>query len=111
MNTDERLHTFCSNPDTVNNDLLLGDKQSLMQTPESSELIMDNDYYVNTHYYVQNKLNNEIKHNSINISTSYWNNVFESIKLVNSYWTKISNIGIDNSSVIFQKEHTILNLQ
>jgi hypothetical protein len=63
------------------------------------------------HYYVQNKLNDELKYNSINILTSYWNNIFESIKLLNRYWSKIFNIGIDSSPVTFQKEHTILNLK
>ena len=44
------------------------------------------------HYYVQNKLNDELKYNSINLSTSYWNNIFESIKLINRYWSKIFKI-------------------
>ena len=93
MNTDERIHAYCRNPDTVNDiniDIYLEDKQ--MQRPESSQLIMDED-----HYPIQNQLNDEIKYNSINISTSYWNNMFESIKLINRYWSKIFNIGINSS--------------
>jgi hypothetical protein len=94
MNTDERIHAYCRNLHTVNNDLLLG-KQKLMPRP-----IMDDDYYVN----IQNQLNDEIKSSSISLSTSYWNNIFESIKLLNSYWSKIFNIGIDNSLLAFQKD-------
>jgi len=97
MNTDERIHAYCRNPDSVNDiniDIYLEDKQ--MQRPESSQLIMDED-----HYHIQNQLNDEIKYNSINISTSYWNNMFESIKLINRYWSKIFNIGINSSPVVY----------
>jgi len=93
MNTDERIHAYCRNLDTVNDiniDIYLEDKQ--MQ----SQLIMDED-----HYHIQNQLNDEIKYNSINISTSYWNNMFESIKLINRYWSKIFNIGINSSPVVY----------
>ena len=85
MNTDERVHAYCRNHDIVNNDLLL-EKQKLMP-----RLIMKDDYYVNIHY-IQNQLNDEIKSSSINLSTSYWNNIFESIKLINRFWNKIFNI-------------------
>ena len=97
MITDERFHAYCQNPDIINNDLK--DKQKLLQRPQSSQLIMDDD-----HYHIQNQLNDEIKYNSINLSTSYWNNMFESIKLLNRYWSKIFNIGIDNSPLAFQKD-------
>ena len=103
MNTDERIHAYCRNPDTIN---YLEDKQKLIQRPQSSHLIMDDD-----HYYVQNKLNDELKYNSINLSTSYWNNIFESIKLLNRYWSKIFNIGIDNSPLVFQKDRLYLYLK
>ena len=104
MNTDERFHAYCQNPDTVN---YLEDKQKLIQRPQqSSQSIMDGD-----HYHIQNQLNDEIKYNSINLSTSYWNNIFESIKLLNRYWSKIFNIGIDNSPLAFQKDRTILYLK
>ena len=105
MNTDERIHAYCRNADTVNDiniDIYLEDKQ--MQRPESSQLIMDED-----HYHIQNQLNDEIKYNSINISTSYWNNMFESIKLINRYWSKIFNIGINSSPVVYnEQDRTIL---
>ena len=108
MNTDERIHAYCQNPDTVNDiniDIYLEDKQ--MQRPESSQLIMDED-----HYHIQNQLNDEIKYNSINISTSYWNNMFESIKLINRYWSKIFNIGINSSPVVYdEQDRTILYLK
>ena len=97
MITDERFHAYCQNPDIINNDLK--DKQKLLQRPQSSQLIMDDD-----HYHIQNQFNDEIKYNSINLSTSYWNNIFESIKLLNRYWSKIFNIGIDNSPLVFQKD-------
>lgn len=96
-NTDERIHVNCRSVDTVNNKgIRLEDAHRLMQEPESSQSIMD-DYNLNTHYHIQNQLNDEIKYKSINLSTSYWDNVFESIKLVNRYWIKIFNIGINNS--------------
>jgi hypothetical protein len=108
MNTDERIHAYCRNPDTVNDiniDIYLEDKQ--MQRPETSQLIMDED-----HYHIQNQLNDEIKYNSINISTSYWNNMFESIKLINRYWSKIFNIGINSSLVVYnEQDRTILYLK
>jgi hypothetical protein len=108
MNTDERIHAYCRNPDSVNDiniDIYLEDKQ--MQRPESSQLIMDED-----HYHIQNQLNDEIKYNSINISTSYWNNMFESIKLINRYWSKIFNIGINSSPVVYnEQDRTILYLK
>jgi hypothetical protein len=88
MNTDERIHAYCRNLNATNNDL-----------PVEHKPIMDDDHYVNS----QNHLNDEIKYNSINLSTSYWNNIFESIKLVNRFWTAILNIGIDSSPIIFQK--------
>lgn len=102
MITDERIHAYCRNPDaanTINTDVLLEDKQKITQRPESSQLIMDDDYYVNTHYSIQNQFSDEIKYNSIYLSTSYWNNVFDSIKLVHRYWIKIFGIGIDNAFV------------
>jgi hypothetical protein len=97
MITGERIHSYCQNVDTANyisNDMRLNDTQIVMQRP------IIEDQYANTHYYVQNQLNDEIKNNSIILSTSYWNNVFESIKLVNRYWSKIFNIGINNSSIV-----------
>ena len=103
MNTDERIHAYCRNPDTVNDiniDVYLEDKQ--IQRPESSQLIMDED-----HYHIQNQFNDEIKYNSINISTSYWNNMFESIKLINRYWSKIFNIGINSSPELTRSYYVI----
>ena len=100
MNTDERIHVYCRNTDTVNNDGTFLGCNKLVEKPNSSHFIMDNNY-ANTQRYIQNQINDEIKCNSINLSTSYWNNVFESIKMVNSYWTKIFSININNSSIVY----------
>lgn len=48
MNTDERFHGICRNVDTVNSAVRSEDKQRLMRKPESSQLIMDDDYYATT---------------------------------------------------------------
>ncbi len=100
MNTDERIHAYCRNVDTVNNNgIYLEDTQKLMEKPKSSQLIMT-DYYIKSNYYIQNQLNDEIKYSSIKLSTSYWFNVFESIKSVNRYWTKIFSTGINNPPIV-----------
>ena len=99
MNTDERIHTNCRDLDTVNNIVISDNKWTQRPTIDV--------YYINT----QDQLNEEIKCNSINISTSYWNNIFESIKLINRYWSKMFSIGIDSPSVAFQKDRTILYLK
>lgn len=99
MNTDERIHANCRDLDTVNNIVISDNKWTQRPTIDV--------YYINT----QNQLNEEIKYNSINISTSYWNNIFESIKLINRYWSKMFSIGIDSPSVAYQKDRTILHLK
>jgi hypothetical protein len=76
----------------------LQDTQKLIGKPISSQLAMNNNY-INTHYYMQNQLNDKIKDSSIKLSTSYWDSIFESIKLVNSYWSKIFNISNSSSSI------------
>ena len=58
-----------------------------------------NNNYVDTHYNLQNQLNDELKQNSIKLSTSYWSNIFECIKLINRYWTRVFNIGNTNTSI------------
>ena len=106
-NTDERIHVYCQNTDVINNfnssSARIENKQNLIATTKSSQLILDNDHYANTHYYIQNQLNDEIKYNSINLSRSYWDNIFEWTKLVNRYWSKIFNIGIVNSTILYLK--------
>jgi hypothetical protein len=99
MNTDERIHAYCRDLDTVNNIVISDNKWTQRPTIDV--------YYINT----QDQLNEEIKYNSINISTSYWNNIFESIKLINRYWSKMFSIGIDSPPVAFQKDRTILYLK
>ena len=90
MNTIERTHANCYDiiaPDTNNsNNLYLQDSQKLMEKP-----VVTNNNYINTHFYMQNQLNDEIKDNSIKLSTSYWNNMFDAIKSVNTYWNRTFN--------------------
>jgi hypothetical protein len=57
-----------------------------------------NSGYLNYYYNLQNQLNDEIKHNSIRLSSSFWFNIFEPIKLINRYWNKIFNIGNSGTS-------------
>ena len=100
MDTIERIHTNCHNASTLgdNNNIYLQDPQELMEEPTSS-LLVTNDNYVNTHYYLQNQLNDKMKDNSINLLISYWNSMFETMKLVNTYWSRIFNVGNSSSSI------------
>lgn len=93
MNTVERIHTYCSNASSRNNDynVYLQDIQKLMEEPKSSQLGINNDY-VSTHFFIQNQFNDNIKDSSIKLSTSYWFNIFESIKIVNRFWSRIFGI-------------------
>ena len=93
--TDERIHAYCHIASIhQNNNGIRLDTQQLMEEPKSYQLLVDN-----TQYYIQDQLNDEIKYNSINLSTSYLNSMFESIKLVNRYWSRIFNIGNSSSSI------------
>ena len=94
MNTVERIHAYCYNVSTLSYDdnIYLQDTQKLIEEPISSQLVINNNY-INTHYYMQNQLNDKIKDSSIKLSTSYWDSIFESIRLVNRYWRGIFNIG------------------
>lgn len=96
MNTIERIHAYCHIAPTLsdNNNVYLQDSKYLMEEP-----IVVNDGYINTPYYIQNQLNDEIKNNSINLFSSYWNNLFESMNLVYRYWSMIFNIGNSNSFI------------
>jgi hypothetical protein len=85
MNTVERIHAYCRNFGGI----YVEDKQRL--TVNSSQLIMDD-----SNYYKQNQLNDELKYSLIKLSTSYWFNLFECIKVVNRYCRKIFNLGIDS---------------
>jgi hypothetical protein len=100
MNTVERIHAYCHNASTLryDEDIYLQDTQKLIEEPISSQLVINNNY-INTHYYMQNQLNEKIKDSSINISTSYWNSIFESMKLINRYWSKIFDISNSSSSI------------
>lgn len=76
MYTDERIHAYCRNASirNINNGIYLKDTQKSMEEPKSYPLLIDN-----TQYYIQNQLNDEIKYNSISLSISYWDSIFESI--------------------------------
>jgi hypothetical protein len=97
MNTIERIHAYCHSAPTRsdNNNVYLQNLQHLIEEP-----IVVNDNYINTHYYIQNQLNDKIKNNSINLFSSYWNNLFESMKLVNKYWMRIFNINNSSSFIV-----------
>ena len=98
MNTVERIHAYCHSASTLSYDdnIYLQDTQELIEEPISSQLRINNNY-INTH--MQNQLNDKIKDSSIKLSTSYWDSIFESIKLVNRYWIDIFNIGNSRSSI------------
>jgi hypothetical protein len=100
MITDERIHAFCQNADIVNTRTDRNqDLQELLLEPNSVQTIT-NSGYLNNYCNLQNQLNDEIKHNSIRLTSSFWFNTFESIKLINRYWNKIFNIG--NSGTNFR---------
>ena len=90
MNTDERIHTYCRNIDTVNSN----DARLMVET-KSSQLIM-NDHNLDSNYYKQIQLSEEMKYSLIKLSSLYWFNLFECIKVVNKYCRKIFNLGIDS---------------
>jgi hypothetical protein len=93
MYTDERIHTYCRITRIQNNNNI----RKLVQIPNSSQIVLNDDLYFNNHTYIQNHLSDEIKYNSINLLTSYWDSIFESIKLVNRYWRRIFCIGNSSS--------------
>ena len=90
MYTDERIHTYCRSTRIQNNH----DIRKLVQLPNSSQIVLNDRYD-----YIQNQLNDGIKHNSINLSTSFLDIIFESIKLLNRYWIRIFSIGNSRSSI------------
>ena len=90
MNTDERIHIYCRNAGIQNNN----DIRKLMPIPNSSQIVLNDRYD-----YIQNQLNDELKYNSINLSTSFLDIIFESIRLVNRYWSRIFNIDSSGSSI------------
>ena len=88
MYTDERIHTYCRSTRIQNN----YDIRKLVQIPNTSQIVLNDRYS-----YIHNQLSDEIKYNSLDLLTSYWDSIFESIKLVNRYWRRIFNIGISSS--------------
>ena len=92
MNTIERIHINCYNTRTPS--VKDQNSQEKMEEP----IVMNNNY-INTRFHIQNQFNDKIKDNSIELSTSYWNNMFEAIKLVNIYWNRIFSIGNPSQSI------------
>jgi hypothetical protein len=85
MYTDERIHAYCRhNPRIQSNNSI----QKLVQISNSSQIVLNDHPDAN----MQNQLNEEIKYNLITLFTSYWDSMFDSIKLVNTYWKRIFNI-------------------
>jgi uncharacterized Zn finger protein (UPF0148 family) len=101
MYTDERIHIYCRSVSTLNynNHTYLEDTRKPAQIPNSSQIILNNDRYVNNHNSIEYYFNDEIKYNLINLLISYWDSIFESIKLVNRFWRKIFNIGIHSQNM------------
>lgn len=95
MITDERIHSYCRNANIINGN---NSVQQLMGGLNYPQITINNNY-INTHYHLQNQLNDELKHNSIKLSTSYWSNIFEYIKLINRHWIRIFYIGNTNTSI------------
>jgi hypothetical protein len=61
MNTDERIHIYCRNFGTeynINRDAGF-DKQMLLSSPNSAQIVLDDNKYFNTHYFIQNQLNDD----------------------------------------------------
>jgi hypothetical protein len=77
MYTDERIHAYCRSAGIQNNNDIL----KPIQLPNSSQVVLND--------FVRNQLNDEI----INLFTSYWEGMFDSIKLTNRYWRRKFNIG------------------
>jgi hypothetical protein len=90
--TDERIHIYCQDIDTINNNnLYLLDTYKLIKESESSQV------NINGYIKTQKQLNDDLKLSSINLSSSYLNLIFDFIKTYNKYWTKILSISIYSS--------------
>jgi hypothetical protein len=94
MFTDERIHIHCRNTDIQNDNSNI---RKLVQIPNSSQIVLDDRYH-----YVQNHFNEEIKYNSINLFTSYWDNIFYSFRLVNRYWKRIFDISNPSQNILWK---------
>jgi hypothetical protein len=80
LNTDERIHAYCRN-----NSAYVENTKT-----KSFQLILDD-----SNYYKQNQFNDEMKYSLIKLSTSYWFNLFECMKVVSRYCRTIFNLGIN----------------
>lgn len=96
MYTDERIHIYCHDPSRINNNnnngIHLQDTYTIADNSKASQFLAMEDNYVNIQFYMQNQLNDEIKDSSIKLMTSYLSRIFEFMKMINRYWSKIFNI-------------------
>lgn len=93
--TDERIHSYCQQADTLDrntNSLYFQDTNKLDKIPNSQLNVDDSN--------TQDQLNDEIKSSLIKLSTIYWSNIFEFIKLINKYWADAFNTSTTNSVTI-----------
>jgi hypothetical protein len=94
LTTDERIHSDCQYIDNVNNINSL--RSQVKQKYLDSLPIRSAHTNTETYYASQNQLNEEMKYNSIKLLESCWNNLFESIRLANMFWSQVSNTSINN---------------
>jgi hypothetical protein len=88
--TDERIHIYCNDSSIRNSNNI----QNFLQMQNSTQIILNV-----RHNPIQNRITDELKNNSINIFTPYWDSIFDSIKLVDRYWRRIFTIGNSGSSM------------
>lgn len=115
MITDERFHLYCKRVSKKDDNLMQQEQeQILINTVESrSELKnkfshekLENDTvnlshnrwddhlissfpsFIRSIYNNQDQLNEQLRHSSINLSSSYLSSLFEYLKLINNYWMK-----------------------
>jgi hypothetical protein len=94
LTTDERTHLDCQYIDTMNNinSLRSQEKQKYL----NSLPIQSVHTKTETYYASQNQLNEEMKYTSIKLLESCWNNLFESIRLANMFWSQVSSTSINS---------------
>ena len=82
MNTDERIHAYCHQLDSL----------------DSNQNVYSKDSQLIKNYSNNQNQFTKIKLSSIKLSTIYWSNIFEFIKLVNKYWADAFSITIKSST-------------
>jgi hypothetical protein len=113
MITDERFHLYCKRV-SKKDDNLMQQEQILINTVESRSALKNkssheklendtvnlsynrwNDHlissfpsFIRSFYDNQDQLNEQLKHSSVSLSSSYLSTFFEYLKLINNYWMK-----------------------